>query len=109
MIDDNAMLRETYRLAQDNNRMLHAMRRTAFFGGFIKIVVWIAVIATPIWFYMTYLAPVAASVAQTVGQAQGASKEAQAQVKVLQDSLKRMQAAIPSFGSSSKTATTSAQ
>lgn len=93
-MDDNAMLREMYRLTQDNNRMLHSMRRTAFFGGLLKVIVWIVVLVTPIWFYMTYLAPIADSVQKTVSEAQGTSVEAQAQIKQLQDSLKKVQESL---------------
>ncbi len=57
--DDLKMLRETYRLAQENNRMLHKIRRSAFIHSVIWIVVYGALIFAPIWFYLSYLqAPV---------------------------------------------------
>ncbi len=52
------MIREAYRLSKDNNRMLRGMRRNAMIGGFIRFLFWIAVVIVPLWFYMTYLAPV---------------------------------------------------
>lgn len=90
-MDDNAMLREMYRLTQDNNRMLHAMRRTAFFGGILKVIIWIVILGTPIWFYLTYFAPVVSDLQKTVSQTQGVSAEAQTQIKQLQESLKKAQ------------------
>ena len=73
------MLRETHRLAQENNKMLRAMRRNAFLGGIVRLVVWAALIILPIWFYMTYLAPVMESMMETYQQIQGTSAQAQAQ------------------------------
>ncbi|HEY4525255.1 MAG TPA: hypothetical protein VJL39_02730 [Candidatus Paceibacterota bacterium] len=78
-MDADQMLRETHRLAQENNKMLRAMRRNAFLGGIVRLVVWAALIILPIWFYMTYLAPVMESMMETYQQIQGTSAQAQAQ------------------------------
>ena len=47
------LLREIYRLTRENNEMMHRQRRSAFFWGFIKFVVYAALLAAPIWFYPT--------------------------------------------------------
>jgi len=49
---------EIYKLAKENNRMLHAMRRDAFVGGIIKFVWWIAILfVIPYILYVVYLQP----------------------------------------------------
>jgi len=51
-------LGEVYKLAKENNRMLHAMRRDAFVGGILKFVWWIALfIIIPYVIYTMYLKP----------------------------------------------------
>ena len=59
---------EVYRLVKENNKMLHGMRRRAFFGGIFKLVFWIALIVAPIWFYQTYLSPVVGSMLKSMNQ-----------------------------------------
>lgn len=65
------LLQETYKLARDNNRMLHAMRRNAFLGGIVKLVTWAVLIIAPIWFFITYLSPVLNNAVSTLNQVQG--------------------------------------
>lgn len=51
-------LEEVYKLARENNKMLHAMRRDAFVGGVVKFVWWIALfIVIPYILYVLYLQP----------------------------------------------------
>lgn len=51
-------LEEVYKLARENNKMLHAMRRDAFVGGIVKFVWWIALfIVIPYVLYVLYLQP----------------------------------------------------
>lgn len=51
-------LEEVYKLARENNKMLHAMRRDAFVGGIVKFVWWIALfIVIPYILYVLYLQP----------------------------------------------------
>ena len=88
-MDDNQMLRETHQLAKENNKMLHAMRRNAFIGGLVRLIVWAVLIIAPIWFYMQYLAPVVDSMMETYEQIQGTSVQARAQFSQFQDFLKR--------------------
>ena len=68
--DNDRLLRETYQLAHDNNRMLHAMRRNAFIGGVFRIL-WLAfIIGVPLWIYFTYFQPAVEQFLQTTGEVQ---------------------------------------
>jgi len=87
---------EIYRLVKENNKMLHGMRRTAFWGGLFKLLIWAGLIAAPIWLYATYLAPVVQSLQQTVNQVQGVSSQAQGQLNGLGDVFKQLEAKLKS-------------
>lgn len=95
------MLQETYRLAKENNKMLHAMRRSAFWGGLIKFIVYAVLLIAPLWFYATYLAPIMNQMLRAVQEVQGTGAKAQAQFGSFQDMLKQLQAKFPGSGSSS--------
>lgn len=88
---DDQMLRETYRLTLENNRMLHKMRRNAFWGSIIHFIVYAALLAAPIWFYLSYLAPVVDRMFNTVQQMQGTGAQASAQFTQLQDMWKQFE------------------
>ena len=82
--------KELYRLARDNNRMLHAMRRNAFIGTIIKFLLYAGLfIALPLWLYVTYLAPIAENALGVLEQVQGVSDGAQSQVNSFQEFLKQ--------------------
>ncbi|MFM2414888.1 MAG: hypothetical protein RI911_581 [Candidatus Parcubacteria bacterium] len=49
------LLKKTYTLASENNRMLHASRRNAFVGSIIKIGIYAALVIVPLWYVMPYL------------------------------------------------------
>lgn len=85
------MQEEILRLEKDNNRMLHSMRRSAFWGGVFKAIFWLAIIIAPIWFYSVYLAPVVQSFQNTVNQVQTTSTNAQAQINGFGASIKQLQ------------------
>jgi len=60
MYDDesiNGMLRQNLELAQENNRMLKAMRRDAMIGGVVKVLVFVLVLWASYYFTMQYLEP----------------------------------------------------
>ena len=76
--------------------MLHGMRRTAFWGGLFKLLIWAGLIAAPIWLYATYLAPVVQSLQQTVNQVQGTGAKAQVQLNGLGDMLKQFESKLQS-------------
>jgi len=92
MEPDNQKLEEIYRLTKENNRMLHSMRRSAFWGGIIKFVLYtVVIVVIPFWLYMTYLAPMVESMMQTVQQIQGTGAKAQTQFSDFQNLLKQFQ------------------
>lgn len=91
MDNEEQLLQETHRLAKENNRMLHAMRRNAFWGGIIKFLVYIAIVLVPLWFYATYLAPTVDQMMHTMDQLQGTGAKAQAQFSGIEDALKVFQ------------------
>ena len=95
--NQNDLLRETYELAKENNRMLHKMRRNAFWGGVLKVLIWVGLIAAPIWFYSVYLAPIVQSFQNTVGQVQTTSTNAQMQISGFDDSIKELEAKLMSM------------
>ncbi len=90
------LLRETYELAKENNRMLHSMRRNAFWGGILKLLIWTGLIVVPIWLYSIYLAPMVQDVQKTLSQVQGVGASAQGQLNGLGDILKQFESKIQS-------------
>jgi predicted PurR-regulated permease PerM len=102
MESEQELLRETYRLAKENNKMLHAMRRNAFLGGLLKIVIYFVLfIVIPVWLYMTYLAPVVDQMLKTMNQIQTAGTQAQTQMTDWQKTFQDLQAKIPGMSSTS--------
>ncbi len=92
------LAQETYKLARDNNHMLHAMRRNAFIGGIVKIITWIVLFGLPIWFFITYLNPTLNNAVSTMnqvqGQVQGAKGAGSSSLNNLIEQIKK----IPGFG-----------
>lgn len=88
---DRTQLEQVLKLAKENNKMLRAMRRNAWIGGFFKLILWAAFVILPFWFYLTYLAPTVDSMMKTVNQIQGANAQAQAQFGELNTYLQKMQ------------------
>ena len=93
--NQNDLLRETYQLSKENNKMLHGMRRRSFLGGLLKLIFWIALIVAPIWFYQTYLSPVVGSMLKSMNQVGDAGANAQLQFKELQNVLQKFQSQMP--------------
>jgi hypothetical protein len=91
-MEEHDLLRETYRISLENNKMLHRMRRNAFWGGIVRTIVYAALLAAPIWFYLSYLAPVVDKMMNTIQQVQGTSASAQTQFGQLQDAWKQIEA-----------------
>lgn len=69
-MDDRDAFQELVRLTKDNNRMLKAMRRDAFIGGVIKIVIYAVLIFLPIWLYQQIVAPQVDRLVQTAESVQ---------------------------------------
>ena len=94
---DRTQLEQVLKLAKENNRMLHSMRRNAFLGRLFKVMLWAAFIIIPLWLYMQYLAPVVQSMMNTINQMQGTGAKAQAQFSDLNDALKKLQSQFPKY------------
>jgi len=93
-MESDDLLRETYRLSVENNRLLRRMRRNLFWGSIIRAVVYAALLAAPIWFYLSYLAPVVDKMFNEVQQMQGASTQAQSQFSQLQSAWQQFEQKI---------------
>ena len=88
---DSELLHETYRLSLENNKLLHKMRRNAFWGGIIRMIVYAALLAAPIWFYLSYLAPIVDKMFTEMQQLQGTSVQAQTQFGEIQYAWKQFE------------------
>ena len=88
---ENDKIDELMRLTKENNKMLHAMRRSAWLGGIFKLLMWAAFIIVPFWLYMQYLAPIMEQMLKTYEQVQGTSAQAHAQLTGLQEAFQKFQ------------------
>lgn len=89
-------LTELVRMTRENNRMLHGMRRRAFWGGLIKFVLYaLVLIAAPLWLYATYLAPMMEQVLDAYQNVQGTSAKAQAQFADFKNLLEQFRNQLP--------------
>ena len=88
----NEDIRELLRLTRENNKMLHSMRRNAFWGGIIKFLLYaLLLVVLPFWLYSTYLAPMVEQMLATYQQIQGTGAKASAQFGDIQKFLKQFQ------------------
>ncbi|MGD0328541.1 MAG: hypothetical protein ABSB00_02400 [Minisyncoccia bacterium] len=60
-------LDEIHALVRDNHRMLRAVRRRQWLGSLSTIIVWILVLALPLYLYQQYLEPIIAKVSVASG------------------------------------------
>ena len=51
-------LEEMRVMVKDNHRMLRAMRRAQWYGLVARIIIWIIVLALPLYLYQQYLQPI---------------------------------------------------
>lgn len=54
--DEKEMLKKTLELSQENNKMLHAIRRGLFWGRVVRIIYWVVLIGVAIGLFY-YLEP----------------------------------------------------
>lgn len=99
MPPNNDMMKEILRLTQENNAMLHKIRRGAFMKSAFQIIFYILLFVIPAYFYIQYMAPMVNQLMTTVQQIQGTGTQAQAQFGSFQEMLKK-------FGDKFKTSTT---
>ncbi len=88
---------EIYKMVRENNKMLHAMRRNAFWGGLVKFLIYALLLLGPLWFYMTYVNPSVQQVLQTVNKVQGVGVEAGTQMGGFRDQLEEIVGKLSSF------------
>ena len=83
---DEQSMQEMYRLTKENNKMLHSMRRSAFWGGLIRWGLYILLfIVAPLWFYNVYLQPILGKISDT-------NACAQSQILTVQNAWKALEA-----------------
>jgi len=61
------LLDETHALAKDNHRMLRAIRRGQVMGFISTLIIWVVVLALPLFLYQQYLQPIIAKISATSG------------------------------------------
>lgn len=100
-------IREILRLVNENNRMLHSMRRNAFLGSLIKFVIYAAFLLVPIWFYMTYMSGSVNALLADFNKMQGTAGATQTQFVNLQNTIKDIESHLPGFMQSPAATSTS--
>lgn len=60
-------LEQLHALAKDNHDMLKKIRRDQWLGFFGRIIVWLIVLALPLYLYQQYLEPFVTKFSQTTG------------------------------------------
>lgn len=61
------LLEETHALAKDNHKMLRSIRRSQWMSFMSTIVVWLVVLALPLYLYRQYLEPIITQISETSG------------------------------------------
>ena len=97
------LLQETYKLALENNKMLRKIRRQAWWGRIVTLIIYAALVGAPIWFYMTYLSDTVDSLLRAYGQMQTSGQQARGQFEGFTDALQQFQDQVKSFGGTSST------
>jgi len=77
--------------------MLHSMRRSSFFWGFLKFVVYLILFAAPIWFYLTYVSGTLDNLVTAMNKAQGTAAQAQDKFDGFESAVKTLQSQLPAF------------
>ncbi len=91
-------LDEIYDLEKDNNRMLHAMRRSAFIWGMIKLIFYVLIlVVAPLYIYSTWVQPFLDNASQTFHQVQGTGTSIQLQVDQVAALWNKFVSSLPSF------------
>ena len=96
--EDVKLLRETHRLALENNKILRGMRRGTWVRMIIWIIIYAAIIAAPIWLYMTYLDDTVQKMLKAYDSLQGSGSQAAEQYQGIQDAIKEFQTRMSGAG-----------
>jgi septal ring factor EnvC (AmiA/AmiB activator) len=99
------LLKKTYALASETNRILHAQRRNAFIGSIVKMAIYMAMIILPFYYLMPYLKTAmdtANSASQkiqevqgTINKIQGATSQVSGQLQDFNKMINNVQQVIP--------------
>jgi hypothetical protein len=60
-------LEELHALVKDNHRMLRAIRRGQWMSFFSTVIVWVAVLALPLFLYQRYVEPIISQISSLSG------------------------------------------
>lgn len=88
------LLKRTFALVSENNRMLHAQRRNAFIGSVIKMVLWAAFIILPLYYLLPMLNNAMTQLNKVQGalnQVQGATQQVSTQFGGINDVINQLQ------------------
>ena len=72
-----ALVRRSIAIAEDNNRILHSMRRASRLKSLFWFLLFLFSAGTSLWFYTTYVAPRIAEIQVLYGNAQNTAHQAQ--------------------------------
>ena len=61
------LIEETHALAKDNHRILRSIRRSQRISFFSTVLVWVIVLALPLYLYQAYLAPTISKISELSG------------------------------------------
>ena len=92
------LVERTFRMTRENNQMLHSMRRNAFLGGILKLIIWVVLLGFPIWLYIQYVNPVLTNLVSAVGEVQQVGNDIGVQFEGVGDFLSQFKnIELPSF------------
>ncbi|MAJ97013.1 hypothetical protein CL644_02805 [bacterium] len=77
MPDRDKKLDEIYKLVRSNNKMLRRMKRNAFLGTILKIVLYAILLGVPVYLYFTIFQPILAEVLNAYTQIQATGAQMQ--------------------------------
>ena len=100
--EERKLLEDTHRLAQENNKMLRAMRRAGWIRLILYFIFYAAIIAAPIWFYFAYLNGAVQNLLQTYDRLEGRNPGAQQQTQQTSGSMNQFEAWLKSLQPQSK-------
>ncbi len=105
MPDNEKLLQETYRLAKENNVLLHRMRRSAFWGRLLTFVFYAALLLAPLWFYWHYLNGAVQTILEVYDKTNDTGGAAENEYQQFQQTLQQIQAKLQSLTSTSSSST----
>lgn len=85
--EEKSLLERTYKMSEENNKILRSMRRASRFGTIVRVLYWVVIIGLSIGaFYV--IQPYINLMTGLYGQAQGTMNSAQGAANSLKDLLK---------------------